>query len=50
MCGSFDFWRICLFVTRGPGDNKLLCGPTTIIKGKERCGSKGREKARKEQS
>jgi len=21
----------------GPGDSKLLCGPTTIIEGKERC-------------
>ena len=40
----------CLFVTRGPGDSKLLCGPTTRIEGKERCDSKGREKARKAQS
>ena len=28
---------VCLFVTRGPGDSKLLCGPTTVIEGKERC-------------
>jgi len=36
-----------LIVTRGPGYSKLLCGPTTRIEGKERCDSKGREKARK---
>jgi len=34
----------------GPGDSKLLCGPTTIIKGKERCDRKGRKRARKVQS
>ena len=34
----------------GPGDSKLLCGPTTIIEGKEGCDRKGREKARKAQS
>jgi hypothetical protein len=34
----------------GPGDSKLLCGPTTIIGGKERCDRKGRKRARKEQS
>jgi len=27
---------LCLFVIRGPGDSKLLCGPTTIFEGKER--------------
>jgi hypothetical protein len=26
-----------LIVTRGPGDNKLVYGPTTRIEGKERC-------------
>jgi len=26
----------------GPGDCKRLCGPTTIIEGKERCDRKGR--------
>ena len=31
----------------GPGDSKLLCGPTTIIEGKKRCDRKGRKKARK---
>jgi hypothetical protein len=39
-----------LIVTRGLGDSKLLCGPTTRIEGKERYDSKGREKARKAQS
>jgi len=35
----------------GPGDNKHLCGPTIKkIEGKERCDSKGREKARKAHS
>jgi hypothetical protein len=34
----------------GPGDSKLLCGPTTIIEGKEGCGRKGRKRARKVQS
>ena len=33
----------------GPGDSKLLCGPITIIEGKERSDSKGKEKARKAQ-
>jgi len=41
---------VCLFVTRGPGDSKLLCGPTTKIEGKERCDRQGREKAREAQS
>ena len=27
---------VCLFVTKGPRDSKLLCGPTTVIEGKER--------------
>jgi len=31
----------------GPGDSKLLCGPTTIIEGKERCDRKGRKRAGK---
>jgi len=31
----------------GPGDSKLLCGPTTIIEEKERCDRKGRKRARK---
>jgi hypothetical protein len=31
----------------GPGDSKLLCGPTTITEGKERCDRKGRKRARK---
>jgi len=39
-----------LFVTRGPGDSKVLCGPTARIEGKERCDRKGREKAKKVQS
>ena len=34
----------------GPGDSKLLCGPTTIIEGKEGCDRKGRKRARKVQS
>jgi len=34
----------------GPGDNKLLCGPTTIIEGKEICDRKERKRARKVQS
>ena len=38
-----------LVVTRGPGDSKLLCGPTTRIEGKEKFDSKGKEKARKAQ-
>ena len=37
---------VCLFVTRGPEDSKLLCGPTTIIEGKERCDGRGRGKAK----
>jgi len=28
----------------GPGDSKLLCGPTTIIEGKERCDRKGNKR------
>ena len=35
---------------RDPGDNTLLCGPTTIIEGKERCDRKGRKRARQVQS
>jgi len=31
----------------GPGESKLLCGPTTSNEGKGRCDSKGRGKARK---
>jgi len=31
----------------GPGDSKLLCGPTTIIRGKERCDRKGRKRLEK---
>jgi hypothetical protein len=34
----------------GPEDSKLLCGPTTIIEGKERCDRKARKRARKVQS
>ena len=34
----------------GPGDSKLLSGPTTIIEGKERCDRKGRKRTRKVQS
>jgi len=34
----------------GPGDSKLLCGPTTKIEEKERCDRKRRERARKVQS
>jgi hypothetical protein len=34
----------------GPGDSKLLCGPTKIVEGKERCDRKGRERATKVQS
>ena len=48
--GDVITYYICLFVTRGPGDSNLLCGPTTIIEGKERFDSKGREKARKAQT
>jgi hypothetical protein len=36
-----------------PGDSNPLCGPKTIIEGKEgkeRCDRKGRERARKVQS
>ena len=39
---------VCLFVTRGPGDSKLLCGPTTIIEGKERRSVIDREEGRLE--
>jgi len=34
-------------VIRGPGDSKLLCGPTTRIEGNKRCDRQGRGKARK---
>jgi len=33
-------------VTGGPGDSKLLCGPTRI-EGKERCDSKGERRLEK---
>ena len=39
-------FRIKLY-KMGPGDSKLLCGPTTIIEGKERCDRKERRRARK---
>jgi len=41
--GCWTLPGLLLIVTMGPGDSKLLCGPATRIKGKERYDSKERE-------